>query len=78
MRFVDLTPTQCHAMTRLVGWASDGPSIGTLEESLPSTLLAAVVELERLGLARVEMGWHGSRWWHLTERGRAVRDRGAG
>lgn len=78
MRFRDLTPTQHQAMTRMVGWASDGIPIGALEDSLPPALIEAVVELEGLGLARVEAGWRGTRWWHLTERGQFVRDRGEG
>ncbi len=78
MRFLDLTPSQCRAMTRIVGWASDGVPVGALENSLTPALLEAVVELEHLGLARVETGWRGSRWWHLTKRGRAVRDKGEG
>lgn len=78
MRFEDLTVAQCRAMIRLTGWASDGEPIGYLESMLPATLLEAIMDMEHLGLAHVTVDWRGSRWWHLTERGRAVRDLGEG
>lgn len=76
MRFEDLTPIQRRAMIRLTGWASDGEPIGCLETEMPAAMLEAVAQLERLGLAEVGVGWRGTRWWHLTSRGRTVRDRG--
>ena len=76
MRFEDLTPIQCRAMIRLTGWASDAEPIGCLETELPTAILEAVAQLEGLGLARVDVGWRGARWWHLTTRGRLVHDRG--
>lgn len=63
-------------MLRLTGWASDGVAIGCLETELPAAMLEAVTRLEGLGLARVDVGWRGARWWRLTTRGRLVRDRG--
>ncbi len=76
MRFLDLTPVQCRVMIRIEGWSSDGVSIGVPEDNLPGALLEAAIQLERLDLARVETGWLGSRWWRLTERGRAIREWG--
>ncbi|WP_279483850.1 hypothetical protein [Aureimonas sp. SK2] len=76
VRFEDLTPVQCRAMLRLTGWASDGEAIGCLESELPAAILEAVAQLERLGLAQVDVGWRGARWWRLTRRGELVRDRG--
>jgi hypothetical protein len=73
MHFFDLRPVQVRAMIHLAGWASDSPMIGVLEDSLQSELLEAAIQLERLGLARVETGWLGSRWWHLTDRGHRIR-----
>jgi len=78
VRVEELTPAQCRAMIRLTGWASDGEPIGYLDSMLPAALLEAVTEIERLGLAHVTVDWRGSRWWHLTKRGCAVRDVGDG
>ncbi len=76
MRFEDLTPIQCRAMIRLTGWASDAYPIGCLGTQFPTLILEAVAQLEGLGLARVDIGWRGTRWWRLTRRGRLVRDQG--
>ena len=76
MRFEDLTPIQRRAMIRLTGWASDPEPIGCLKNELPAAVLEAVAQLEGLGLAQVDVGWRGARWWRLTTRGRLVRDRG--
>ncbi len=78
MRFNDLSPAQVEVMNRMAGWASDGEAIGYLEDMLPARLLEAVVQLDRFGLVRVDIGWRGARWWHLTERGHAVREHGEG
>ncbi len=76
MRFDDLTPLQCRAMLRLTGWASDIEPVGCLEAELPAAMLEAVAQLEGLGLARMDVGWRGARWWRLTRRGELVRDQG--
>jgi hypothetical protein len=78
MHFDDLSPAQVEVMNRMAGWASDGETIGYMEDMLPARLLEAVAQLERLGLVRVDLGWRNTRWWHMTERGRAVREHGEG
>ena len=61
--------------------------LAELQPSMPSDVAYAVsydtapfVKLSIVQVAKTlgEAGWCGTRWWHLTERGQFVRDRGEG
>ena len=76
IRLTELSPVHRSALTRLDDSQTHEDSVGCRFEDLLADDQVACAYLVAHGLAEAWLGWRGTLWFRLTERGRAVRDKG--